>query len=150
MKKSSAAILIFLSTMILVSAQQKKEEMLLEALGALSGQNMYLTYLSIGNIADNFGAGVYKTDFAAEITDELSEMIQMTIKKYKEMLASKLIFEEDYNALMKFIDVYETLAEEAAGLKAMIMKNSEENIGRYERGRQQAWKLISEVLGIQQ
>ena len=94
------------------SQQITKEDLLLEAVGALSGQNMYLTYGSLGHIADSFAAGVYQLDFALEMTDELREMIAMTIQKYEEMLSSKLIFGDDYNAIMNFIDVYKLLLQQ--------------------------------------
>lgn len=148
MKKMSLLILFLSGLLIQLHAQQSKDEMLLEAIGALSGQNMYLTYLSLGNVADSFASGVYKQEFAAELADELSEMIKMTIQQYNSMLESNKIYDDDYNALLKFVDVYNALLEEALGLKAMIVVGNEENIGRFERGRNKAWQLISEMLGI--
>ena len=88
------------------SQQITKDELLLEAIGAFSGQNMYLTYLSLGNIADSYASGVYTNEFAIQITAELSEMIAMTIGKYNEMLSSKLIFGDDYNRLDGTISCY--------------------------------------------
>lgn len=147
-------ILMIFSILLIVgsssfSQQISKDEMLLEAIGAFSGQNMYLTYLSLGNIADSYASGVFKNEFALQITDELSEMIAMTIRKYDEMLSSKLIFGDDYNALMKFLDVYSALQEQSAGLRAMVLDNNEDNVGKFERGRQKAWKQISEMLGLE-
>lgn len=147
MKKVFVLTIIFLNLLPLM-AQEKKEELLLEAVGALSGQNMYLTYMALGNVADSYASGLYKVEFAAQMADELNEMIGMTVKQYNDMLNSKLLVDEDYNAILKFVDVYTALGEEAAGLKAMIVQNNEENIGMFERGRQKSWKFISEILGI--
>ncbi|MBU1099713.1 MAG: hypothetical protein KKA84_04840 [Bacteroidetes bacterium] len=150
MKKILMMLSIFFILFSSSNAQKiTKEEMLLEAVGAFSGQNMYLTYLSLGNIADSYASGVYNNEFALQLTDELSEMIAMTIQKYDEMLSSKLIFGDDYNALMKFVDVYSALKEQSGGLRAMIVENKEDNIGKFERGRQKAWKQISEMLGLE-
>lgn len=149
MKKIVFVIMLFATCLIQAQTQGDTEKMLLETMGALSGQNMYLTYLSLGNIADTYASGIYKNEFAAELADELTEMIKKTNKQYNDLLASNKLFGDDYNAILKFVDVYNALLEESQGLKNMIVLRNKENIGQYESGRQKAWTLISEILGIQ-
>ena len=148
MKKIGMLFSLIVLITTLVTAQNKRDEMLLESLGALSGQNMYLTYMALGNVADTYGSGLYKAEFAVQLADELKEMITMTIKQYNDMLTSGNFIDDDYNSIMKFVDVYTALEEEASGLREMVVVASEENIKKFEVGRQKAWKLVSEILGL--
>lgn len=138
------AMAVFFSSAVMASDIQ------LETIGASAGSNLYLTYLSIGVIADAHTKEVY--DAAKTISFTGSIVAQAKVQKdyLNKLIKSKEVSESDEAFLKKMIDCYTLLIDEGNSLVDYVNTGKEASLKTYDTKRQQAWTLISEILGFNQ
>jgi len=97
----TALIIIFFTTNLF--SQNKNSDLLLETVGVLSAQGIYLTYASIGTIADGYVNETYNSDFAFDMASELITISQTAKEQLTLLLKSEILSSEDISFLAQLI-----------------------------------------------
>ena len=130
-------------------SQSNSDNILLETVGALSAQGIYLTYSSIGTIADGYAGGTYDSEFAGPFLAELATLSQNAKDQLTLLLTSGILSTEDISYVAHLITGYNYLQSEAEAYKQFINTGDEKYIEEYGKYRIQAWNLISELFGFE-
>ena len=106
---SFCLVLIFLFIGQKIFAQDAN----LRAVGALSSANLYLTYISIGSVADGHSRELYSDEFAASVLTSITEISGNSIGSLAQVLDTGDLDEEDTAYVKKTIDTLEVLIDQA-------------------------------------
>ncbi len=143
----NALIIIFFTTNLF--SQNKNSALLLETVGVLSAQGIYLTYASIGTIADGYVNETYNSDFAFDMASELITLSQTAKEQLTLLLKSEILSSEDISFVAQLITGYGYLISQAEALIQIIETDNKKYINEFENYRLLAWDLISEMLGLE-
>ena len=77
------------------------ESLLLETCGALSFQGVYITYTSIGTLADAYSFGVYDDEIAIDVLGEYIELARAVNDQLNILLTSKILTSEDSEFILE-------------------------------------------------
>ena len=133
---------VFISTAAFASDIQ------LETIGALGGSNLYLTYLSIGVIADAHTKEVYDKEQTVSFVNSIIAQAKVQKDYMDKLIKSKEISETDAVFLKKMMDCYTLLMDEGKFLVEYVNTGKEASLTAYDAKREKAWALISELLGF--
>lgn len=137
-----------LAAAILISSAALASDLQLETIGASGGSNLYLTYLSIGVIADAHTKEVYDKEQTISFVNSITAQAKVQ-KDYLEKLAkSKEVTPSDAVFLKKMIDCYVLLMDEGKFLVEYVNTGNEASLTAYDAKRVKAWALISDLLGF--
>jgi hypothetical protein len=121
----------------------------LQAVGALSSANLYLTYISIGAVADSHSRELYSDEFASSLLTNITEITRNSISSLTQVLATEDLDEADTNYMKKAIDTLEILTEQAKSYKTYMEKDSPQYAEIYNSYKQIAWQQVAELLGLE-
>ena len=130
-------------------SQNKGDVLLLETVGVLSAQGIYLTYSSIGTTADGYVGKAYDSDFAYQIVSELITLSQTAKDQLTLLLTSGILSDEDISYVAQLITGYKYLISEAEALNQFIKTDNVKYGIEFEKNRVQAWNLIGEMLELE-
>jgi hypothetical protein len=131
-----------------VSAEDEKTGLLLETIGVLSGHGIYLTYVSVGTLADGYAKKTYKNDFAAKLMQEYIQLSNVSKNQLIKLSGSSALSADDLGYIKRLISTYSLLIEEAQGYKEFITTGDKKYLKIYSDKREEAWKMISGLLNI--
>ncbi len=140
----------FLLSLVLTDARISAQDSNLQAVGALSSANLYLTYVSIGAIADSHSREIYKDETAASLLTSITGITRNSIGSLHKVLESESLDEDDTNYLKETIDTLEVLIEQAESYKTYIEKNSSEYVAIYNNYKEVARQQVTKLLGFEQ
>ena len=138
----SLAVLLFFYTSLFSNDLQ------LETIGASAGSNLYLTYLSIGVIADAYTKEVYDKTQTVSFVDSVTAQAKVQKDYMDKLIKSKKLSESDAVILKKMMDCYSLLIDEGKFLVEYVNTGKDASLTTYDAKREQAWTLISEILGF--
>lgn len=124
------------------------QEVMLQTTGALCAQGLYLTYTSVGTLADGYVKKVYDKDSASQYLNAYIEIIQRIKEQLNKLQQSEAIQGEDVTFVAKIVDTYDLLGAEANAFQSYLSSGGQANIDVYDTKRKAAWKNIQEILGI--
>ena len=127
---------------------QQQKNIVLENIGALSASNIFLTYVSIGMLADAFHEGIYKKDFVISNVKSIIRMSTITQRKLNQLLNSKVLVKSDEVYVKKIIHIYDLLLKEAKALKEVVETKKNSEIAKFQTYRKQAWAEISKLFNF--
>lgn len=133
---------------LLISSAAFASDLQLETIGASGGSNLYLTYLAIGVIADSHTKEVYDKEKTISFVNSITGFAKVQKDGLDKLMKSKEVSESDAQYLKKMIDCYTVLIDEGKFLVEYINTGNEASLTKYDTKRQEAWKLISELLGF--
>jgi len=133
---------------LLISLAAFASDLQLETIGASGGSNLYLTYLSIGVIADAHTKEVYNKEQTVSFVNSVVAQAKVQKDYLDKLLKSKEVSQADAVFLKKMIDCYNLLMDEGKYLVDYVNTGNEGSLTTYDAKRQQAWALISELLGF--
>ena len=136
--------------LVLTDARISAQDSNLQAVGALSSANLYLTYVSIGAIADSHSREIYKDETAASLLTSITGITKNSIGSLHKVLESESLDEDDTNYLKETIDTLEVLIEQAESYKTYIEKNSSEYVAIYNNYKEVARQQVTKLLGFEQ
>jgi len=144
MKKRLLAFIVSL----VVSTSAMASDLQLQAIGASVASNLYLSYLSIGVIADSYTKKVYTKDQTVSFVS--SVVAQGGVQKgyLQKMIESGDIPENDQDFVQKMIKCFDLLIEEGNFLNDYVSKGDNDSLAKYDNKRKEAWALISEIMGF--
>jgi hypothetical protein len=125
------------------------QQVLLQTTGALCAQGLYLTYTSVGTLADGYAKKVYDKD----TTNQSLNAYIAIIKRIKEQLTTlqqsgALKDDADTAFVTKVLATYELLNGEATAFQSFLSSGAQDDVDVYSSRRKAAWKNIQEILGI--
>jgi hypothetical protein len=133
---------------LLIASAAFASDLQLETIGASGGSNLYLTYLSIGVIADAHTKEVYDKDQTVSFVNSIVAQAKVQKDYLDKLLKSKEVSEADAAFLKKMIDCYVLLIDEGKFLIDYVNTGKDASLTTYDAKRVQAWALISELLGF--
>jgi len=133
---------------ILIASAAFASDLQLETIGASGGSNLYLTYLSIGVIADSHTKEVYDKEQAISFVNSIIAQSKVQKDYLDKLVKSKEVSEPDAVFLKKMVDCYTLLMDEGKYFVEYVNTGKDTSLAAYDTKRQQAWKLISELLGF--
>ncbi len=144
MKKRAAAFLFF----IFFSFAAFASDMQLQAIGASTASNLYLSYLSIGVIADSYIKKVYEKEQTVIFVNSVVAQAGVQKEYLRKMMESGDIPENEHYFVEKLIKCYELLMDEGNNLVDYVKTGSNSSLMKYDNKRKEAWSLISEIMGF--
>ncbi len=150
MKTRKILFASFLILLIAIPGKLKAQDtdLLLETIGVLSAQGLYLTYVSIGTLADGHANGNYDNDFTIQALQEYQNLAIVSRDQLKKLLTSPSIKGEDIIFIDDLISTLELLRGEAEGYSKYLETGSEEYIKIYDKKRTDAWDKITVLLDL--
>jgi hypothetical protein len=124
------------------------QTILLQTTGALCAQGLYLTYTSVGTLADAYGKKVYDKNATSQYLNAYIEIIKRIKERLNKLQDSGAVQVEDSAFMAKVISTYDLLGAEADAFQTFLTSGGKANINVYNTKRQAAWKNIQEILGI--
>ena len=149
-KNSIIVILMLFCLFTSTKGQDKVNDLLLETIGALSAQGIYLTYTSIGSASDGFANNTYDRDFTVQLLSEYISLSQAAKDQLSEVLTSGILSDEDVSFVAQLLTGYKYLISEANAYINLILTEDYKYYTEYENNRVRAWDLISELLGFEE
>jgi hypothetical protein len=143
-----APILLLITAVYPVLCKADAQEQMLQTTGALCAQGLYLTYTSVGTLADAFVKKVYDKDTASQYLQSYTQIIKNIKEQLNKLQQSGALQGEDVAFMAKVVDTYDLLAAEANAFQSYLTSGGQANIDVYDGKRKAAWKNIQEILGI--
>jgi hypothetical protein len=120
----------------------------LKTVGALAAAHLYEAYLSVGAMADGKEQETYQTKEAQRILETVDTLLAGIDKQLGELLACEDLGKQDRETLTKIRAANALLTKQSAQLQAYWKTGKEDDASKYEATRQEAWKAISDILGL--
>lgn len=141
-------LLLVLFTSFATPAIAQESGNMLEALGAVSAQSMYNTYLAIGAVADNYASEGYDAETVTTLMDEQIGLLSKVNGYYKGLLSGTTLSNADDRTFIRNVQkTNEKLALMASTLKAYVNGTGEADA--FQDARTATWTDISKLLGIE-
>ena len=144
MKQKIIALIIsmFITTSLFANS------LMLETIGAMGGGNIYLTYISIGVIADSYSKEVYEKEQAVNLLSSIENQAGVQKGYLDKMMKSNDVSSEDKAFIKKMIGCYNLLIDESKYFAEFINTGKQSSLKNFQTKREQAWKSISDILGL--
>ncbi len=143
------AVLLLVSFSSSLSAYDDDTQVLLESVGALAAQGLYLTYSSIGSTLDAWYFEAYTDTETVDMILEYVGMCEAVSYQLDVLLDSNIMNSEDITFVTEIIDAFDILIDEGDAAIDYIETGEESYLTRYEEKRQAAWDKIAYLLGLE-
>jgi hypothetical protein len=143
-----SAFLVFGSVSPGIGATADSQQMMLQTTGALCAQGLYLTYTSVGTLADGYVKKVYDKDATGQILTVYIQIIDRIKEQLNKLQQSGALEGEDITFMAKTLSTYDLLGEEAIAFQTFMTSGGQADIARYDTKRQAAWGNIQELLHL--
>ena len=151
MKKRKLLVLLCLTLLVFsVGPEISAQDANLQAVGSLSSANLYLTYISIGAVADSHSRELYSDEFTASLLTSITEITGNSISSLTQILVTEDLDEADTVYVQKTIDTLEILTKQAESYRTYMEKKSPQYAEIYNSYKQIAWQQLAELLGVEQ
>lgn len=141
--------LIFLSLVFLFkSVSSFSNGLSLEAIGAFGASNIYLTYLSMGVLADGYENKVYEKNRAQQAVQEILSLASVSKNYLEKLIKERVLTGDDVRFGREMIRTYNLLIQEGNAFVRYISSNNRRDAEEFQSYRKQAWDKISALLGL--
>lgn len=143
---------LLLSLILPQTAQdaEQTDKLLLETIGHFSGQTLYLSYISIGTIADGHAKKVYEDAMADELLGKTIGLCKGSMDQLNKLLSSGALSGEDISYVSGLIDTFTMLSAQASGYRNFVKTKDANHIQVFSAKRKAAWENITKLLGIKE
>ena len=149
MKKICLILFFIIFGIQILSAQNKSVETLLETCGVLSTQGVYITYTSIGTLADAYVYGVYDDETTEEILSEYILLSEAVNEQLNVLLKTGSLHSDDIGFVIGLNNIYELLISEADAFRKFVTTKDESYLHIYDDNRLKAWDKIAILLELE-
>ncbi len=152
MKRILSCLLCLLLIPAFTSGGQGKgqnQQIMLETIGQLSAQAVYLSYLATGTIADGHAKQIYDNDTAIELLSKIVILAQQTPQQLDKLMASGALGGEDIVYVNDLIQTMHLLAAQAGAYRNYITSRNQAHLQVFSSKRKEAWEKIRILLGIE-
>lgn len=134
--------------LFLFIAPVSASELQLQTIGAAGGSNLFLTYMSIGVIADAYQKDTYTAEKAAKYVNSITAQAKVVSRYLDKLLASGELSENDSRYVTRMNQAYSLLVKEGDAFVAYVKTRDRKHIKQFHSYRKEAWSMISALLGI--
>jgi hypothetical protein len=127
------------------SPPQPNEDPWLNAIGVLSGQNIFTTYAYIAAVAEGFDKGTYDAQQVQQLMGEVAGMAKVSQESLGKVSATNIV-DADRTAIEKVITIQGLLSQEAAALSQYVQTKSERDLRAYEQARDAVYPKVKGFL----
>jgi hypothetical protein len=120
----------------------------LQTIGAMGASALYLSYLSIGTVADGYSSKTYDEKRAADIVSEVLSIIKVNSNYLEKLISERELTGGDVQFARKMISTFKLLTSEGESFIRYTKSQSDEDIRQFHGYRKRAWALISELLNL--
>ena len=123
MRRHHGLSVFLIGTMILflsLPGQSSDNSILLESIGHFSGQAVYLSYISIGTIADGHAKDVYDDAATDELLAKAISLCNGSVEQLNRLLSSGELGGEDITFVSGMIDTFNLLSAQAGGYRNFV------------------------------
>lgn len=120
----------------------------LETIGSSIASNLYLTYISLGVLGDSYTKSVYEKEQTVNLVGIIVSQSKVQKDQMSKLLASGEVPDSDKVFLQNVITCYQYLIDEGTYMIEFINTNSQASLKKYDSSRQNAWAMISKLLGF--
>lgn len=151
MKRFLAAGLItfFLGGSFSFAQNTPKETIALETIGAMGGSTLYLSYISIGTLADGFEKKVYEKDQAIQLVNSVLNLLNVMKNYLEKGMSNGLFVGEDADFANKMTDCCNLLVIQAGHFVTYAKTGDRKYATEFDKARKQSWASIAKLLGFQ-
>ena len=149
MKKIYLTLFFIIFGIQILSAQNKSEGTLLETCGVLSAQGVYITYTSIGTLADAYVYGVYDDEATVGILSEYILLSEAVNEQLNALLKKGSLHSDDIGFVIGLNNIYELLISEADAFSKYVTTKDESYLHIYDDSRLKAWDKIAILLELE-
>lgn len=121
----------------------------LQAVGGLGASNLYLTYISIGSVYDNYVANVYDSQTSRNLVLSLQALITTSVEHIERVREVSALSSDDEEFLTAVIEIYGLLDKQSAFFLRYIKTGAAKEREKFQKERAVAWEKISRLLGIE-
>ncbi|MCD6329486.1 MAG: hypothetical protein J7M10_03900 [Candidatus Cloacimonetes bacterium] len=146
---SLLVVLLLLSFSSALYAYDDDTQVLLESIGTLAAQGLYLTYSSIGSTLDAWSFEAYTDSETADMIIEYMGMCEAVSEQLDVLLDSDIMNSEDITYVSEIIDAFDILIDEGDAAMDFIETGEESYLDRFEEKRIAAWDKIAYLLGLE-
>ncbi len=143
------AVILLVSFSSALFAYDDDTQVMLESVGALAAQGMYLTYSSIGSTIDAWAFEAYTDEETVDILMEYVGMGEAVSDQLEVLLYSGVMNSEDIAYVSEIIDAFDILIDEGNAAIDFIETGEESYLDRFENKRNEAWDKIADMLGLE-
>ncbi|MDP8227290.1 MAG: hypothetical protein P9L89_06605 [Candidatus Celaenobacter polaris] len=143
------AVLLLVSFSSTLYAYDDDTQIMLETVGALAAQSLYLTYSSIGSTLDAWSFEAYTDEETVSILLEYVGMGIAISDQLDALLDSGIMNSEDIAYVSEIIDAFDILIDEGDAAIDFIETGEESYLDRFEDKRITAWDKIAYLLGLE-
>lgn len=123
------------------------QSQLTEAVGLLSGLYLYQTYLNIGLLADGKAERTYDEKAARSVLESILGPLD-AVDKQLDKVGKVSRAQGDRDGCERLRGIVTLLRRQGGDLKAFWDSGRQEDGAKYEASRQESWKQISALLGL--
>lgn len=129
-------------------AADEKDILHLNTIGAFSAGFVIQSYGYIGVLADALSKGVYEPELVRSMLSETVSYLRNVNAQLQKYQSSGLIASGDQKFIATMMDIIDQLIAEAESLSSFAQSKSKEDLARYEKAREEAWKNIKRTFGM--
>lgn len=144
MKKKLYSIIFVL----LMAGGASASDVQLETIGSSIASNLYLTYISLGVLGDSYTKSVYDKEQTVNLVGIIVSQAKVQKEQMSKLLASGELPESDVAFMQNVIICYQYLIDEGTYMIEFINTKSQASLKKYDTSRQNAWAMISKLLGF--
>ncbi len=143
-----AALILSVTNLYSQDLNKNNSDLKLEIIGSVSASNLYLSYLTIGVIADSYTKKVYDNQRTVSFVKAAVVQAGLQKKTLEKLIQANEVSGSDLEAVKKMVDCYSLLADEGNYFIDYINTKSKDSLRNYDGKRKEAWALISQIMGI--
>lgn len=129
--------------------RNQKEEFtasLLETTGFQTTSNLYITFVSIGLLADAYSKGIYQKETVEQICSQYGNLLAGNRERLQKMQSYSFLSADDRLLLKDMSEIYVLLLQENNALRNLVRSEDDKYLQKYSEAHQQAWEKIKKLL----
>ncbi|WP_411823123.1 hypothetical protein [Leptospira sp. 'Mane'] len=123
---------------------------LLESIGTLSAQGLYLTYMSIGTLSDGFVSQAYDKETTENIMNSYVNLSKICKDQISVLIKEGNLSNDDKKLLKDIESTYGYLILQGQAILGYIATSDQSQLKVFESNRLEAWKRITTILNIKE
>ncbi|MBL6964727.1 MAG: hypothetical protein ISR55_12965 [Bacteroidetes bacterium] len=131
-------------------AQNPEKDLYLETMAVLSSNNMYMSYVYLGTIADSYIYDAIKKEMCINLLNEYLQLMEISKNQFTKLYESGFLDQEGNDAVLMQVDICQILKEEAGDYLEFVKTGENQHLESFEQNRILAWKKIEDLLGLEQ
>jgi len=142
------SLLLFGAFALTPGYAQNQDHLRAEAFGVMTSSALYLSYISVGAIADGFEKKTYSKEQTLMTLQSITRILILNKNYVQKMLEQNLFSNAELDFANKMLHTSEKLILFAESVIGFVKTGDKKYLTEYETLRKEAWDLLSKFLGF--